>query len=171
MARARRLSKLPPYVLPVLPALALLTAAREMSEPTRFLDFSAWLLLASAAVLIAFTLLAPHILDNPIMRSAAYEARPMAVAFALTAALAALFYHRAAGNEQLLQSFAGLAVGWFLGLALIFATIGHDSSLRSGRDLAASIPSAVATDAPIYSVQTYDQTLPFHLRRTLVLVD
>lgn len=164
-------SKLPPYILPVLPALALLTAARESSASTRSLDFSAWVLLASAAALIAFTLIAPSVLDNPIVRSAAYEARPMAVAYALTAALAALFYYRAASNEQVLQSFLGLAVGWFLGLALMFATIGHDCSLRSGRDLAASIPSGLAPHVPIYSVQTYDQTLPFYLHRTMVLVD
>jgi 4-amino-4-deoxy-L-arabinose transferase-like glycosyltransferase len=164
-------SKLPPYILPVLPALALLTAARETSEPTGTLDFSAWILLASAAALIAFTLIAPSMVDNPIVRSAAYEARPLAVAIALTAALAALFYYHAASNERQVHSFIGLAVGWFLGLALLFATIGHDSSLRSGRDLAASIPSGLAADVPIYSVQTYDQTLPFYLRRTMTPVD
>ena len=164
-------SKLPPYILPILPALALLTAARESSAPSRSLDYSAWIMLASAAGLIAFTLIGPSTLDDPMLRTEAYEARPMAVGYALTAALAALFYYRAASNQQMVPSFVGLATGWFLGLALLFATIGHDSSIRSGRDLAAHIPAGLPTHVPIYSVKTYDQTLPFYLRRTLVLVD
>jgi 4-amino-4-deoxy-L-arabinose transferase-like glycosyltransferase len=164
-------SKLAPYILPVLPALALLTAARETSAPTRSLDLSAWIMLASAVAVIAFTLIAPTALDNPVVRATAYEARPVAVAYALTTGVAALFYYRAAAKEQQVRSFVSLAVGWFLGLSLLFATVGHDGSLRSGRDLTASIPADLAARAPMFSVFTYDQTLPFYLRRTMILVD
>ncbi|WP_116811006.1 glycosyltransferase family 39 protein [Steroidobacter cummioxidans] len=164
-------SKLPPYILPVLPALALLTAARQTSTPMRSLDLSAWILIASAAALIAFTLIAPNALDNPVVRSTAYEARPMAVAYALTAAVAALFYYRAAKKEQRVGSFVSLAVGWFLGLSLLFATVGRDGELRSGKDLTASIPTELAARAPMFTVFTYDQTLPFYLQRTMILVE
>lgn len=164
-------SKLPPYILPVLPALALLTARHEASAPaTRSLNFSAWIMIASAVALVAFTLIAPAMHSNPLVQSTAYEARPMAIAYALTTAIAALFYYRAALKQQRLRSFVSLAVGWFLGLSLLFATIGQDGSLRSGRDLAASIPAELAARAPIFSVLTYDQTLPFYLQRTTTLV-
>lgn len=164
-------SKLAPYILPVLPALALLTAARQRTSPMRGLDFSAWLMLAAAAIFIAFTLAAPTVLDDPALRSVAYESRPVAVGNALIAAVAVLFYRHSAASEQPTHAVVSLAVGWFLGLALLFATVGQDSSLRSGRDLAAAIPAELAAQAPIFSVQTYDQTLPFYLRRTMVLAD
>nr|WP_298726679.1 glycosyltransferase family 39 protein [uncultured Steroidobacter sp.] len=162
-------SKLAPYILPVLPPLALLTAAREM--PTRSLDLSAWIMLASSAALVGFTLIAPNVLDDPVVTSTAYEARPMAVAFALTVALAVLFYDRAAKKEQRVRSFVSLAVGAFLSVSLLFATIGQDGSLRSGRDLTASIPTELAARAPLFTLRTYDQSLPFYLRRTMVLVE
>lgn len=163
-------SKLAPYILPVLPPLALLTAARASSDPMRGLGFSAWILLTAAMALIAYTLIAPSVADDPIVRDIAYEMRPVALANALIAAIAALFYHRAAANEQPVHAVVSLAAGWFLGLALLFATVGHDGSLRSGRNLAAAIPAELA-DAPVFSVQTYDQSLPFYLRRTVILVD
>jgi hypothetical protein len=39
----------------------------------------------------------------------------------------------------------------------------------SGVDLAAALPAG-ERDAPLYSVRTYDQTLSFYLRRTVMLV-
>jgi hypothetical protein len=54
---------------------------------------------------------------------------------------------------------------------VLFATVGRQDSLRSGRSLAAQIPADLLARAPIFSVQTYDQTLPFYLQRTMFLVD
>jgi 4-amino-4-deoxy-L-arabinose transferase-like glycosyltransferase len=164
-------SKLAPYILPVLPPLALLTAAHASSGRIKRLDVAAWVLLISAFLLLAYTQAAPSLVADPLTRSVAYEARPTSIAIALIAAVAALFYRRAARNKQTVRSIVSLATGWFLGLALLFATVGHDSSLRSGRDLAATIPADLAAQAPIFSVQTYDQSLPFYLQRTMILVD
>lgn len=164
-------SKLAPYILPMLPPLALLTAARASSGGIKGLDATAWILLLGAFLLLAYTQAAPYFVADPIARTVAYETRPTSIAIALIAALAALFYRRAARNKQTVRSIVSLATGWFLGLALLFATVGHDSSLRSGRDLAATIPADLAAQAPIFSVQTYDQSLPFYLQRTMILVD
>lgn len=164
-------SKLAPYVLPVLPPLALLTAARESSGPIRWLGVSLCIMLACAVAWIAYVLIAPTLSDDPVVHRVVHLARPAAVIFGLIAALAAFLWRRATRREQPLLAVASVAVGWFLGLALLFATVGQDSSLRSGRDLAAQIPADLAARAPIFSVQTYDQTLPFYLKRTMTLVD
>jgi hypothetical protein len=37
--------------------------------------------------------------------------------------------------------------------------------------LAAQIPAELVAHAPIFSVQTYDQTIPFYLRREMLLAD
>jgi 4-amino-4-deoxy-L-arabinose transferase-like glycosyltransferase len=164
-------SKLPPYVLPVLPPLALLTAARESSGPFRWLSVSVWIMLCCALAWIVYVLVAPSVSADPLIQRVVHAARPAALMFGLVAALAAFFCRRAALDKQPVHAVVSLAVGWFLGLSLLFASVGHEGSLRSGRELAARIPPDLAARAPIFSVQTYDQTLTFYLRRTLTLVD
>jgi hypothetical protein len=62
-----------------------------------------------------------------------------------------------------------LGVGWCLaGLLLIRATT-LLAPIYSGIDLANALPPGNG-DAPLYSVRTYDQTLPFYLQRTVILV-
>lgn len=164
-------SKLAPYILPMLPPLALLTAARGSSAPLRGLSFSVSIMLAGAVAWAAYAIVAPSASSNPLAQSLAEQTRPAAIMYALIALVAGLFHRRAVRNKQPVQAVVILATVWFLGLGLLFATVGHDGSLRSGRDLAASIPADLAAHAPLFSVQTYDQTLPFYLRRTMVLVD
>ena len=50
--------------------------------------------------------------------------------------------------------------------------LGHDSlgSVNSAHDVAAGIRSQVAPDAPFFSVNTYDQSLQFYLKRTTKMV-
>ncbi len=78
---------------------------------------------------------------------------------------------RAVRSGHAARAIPGLATAWFVGLALLFATVGHHDALRSGKSLAAKIPAELAAHAPIFTVQTYDQTLPFYLRRTMFMVD
>ena len=72
---------------------------------------------------------------------------------------------------SVLPAIVGIGMAWFATLSLLFATVGHDEALRSGKSLAAQIPADLAAHVPIFTVQTYDQTLPFYLRRTMVMVD
>ena len=50
--------------------------------------------------------------------------------------------------------------------------LGHDSlgSVKSAHDVAVAISSQVAPDVPFFSVDTYDQTLQFYLKRTTTMV-
>jgi hypothetical protein len=50
--------------------------------------------------------------------------------------------------------------------------LGHDSlgSVNSAHDVAAAIRGQVAPDVPFFSVNTYDQSLQFYLKRTTTMV-
>lgn len=161
-------SKLAPYVLPALPPLALLTAARESPESVRWTGVSLCIVMAFAIAGLAFVLMAP---DDPVVQRALLFAAPAAVSFGVIATLAAVVWWIARRRGRPLLAAGSIGVAWFLGLALLFAALGQNGSLRSGRDLASQIPAELVQRAPFFSVQTYDQTLPFYLRRTMTLVD
>jgi len=164
-------SKLAPYVLPVLPPLALLTASREQCIDPRALRVSIGLLLLLAVALPVYGLVAEFSSKDPRVLAVVNEAWPIILVFDLIALTAAMLCWRATRRGRSLQAIVGLAATWFLGLSVLFATLGRHDSLRSGRSLAAQIPADLVAHAPIFSVQTYDQTLPFYLQRTMFLVD
>jgi hypothetical protein len=62
-----------------------------------------------------------------------------------------------------------LGVGWCLGVLLLLRSASLIAPIYSGIDLAAALPEP-ERDAPVYSVRTYDQSLTFYLRRTVMLV-
>jgi 4-amino-4-deoxy-L-arabinose transferase-like glycosyltransferase len=168
-------SKLAPYILPLFPPLALLAAVRLSSAAPRStirgLTGSLSLMVAFAAACVVYVLIVAPGSTDPILQSIVYEARAAVWTLAAVAVVTAFVCRRAATSGEPTYAIVSLAVGWCLVLAILFATVGHESGLRSGRDLAARIPPELATQAPIYSVQLYDQTLPFYLKRTLTLVE
>lgn len=164
-------SKLAPYILPMFPALALLTAAREASGSGKRLHYGLWILFAGALACVGYVMFAPSKADDPVVRAVIQGAQPAAWMLVLIAALTALLFSRASRRGEPVYAITSLAAGWFVALTVLITAIGHHGSLRSGRDLAARIPADLAAHVPIYSVQTYDQTLPFYLGRTLILVD
>lgn len=164
-------SKLAPYVLPIVPALALLTAARGAHHNIRALRISICVLVAAAIALPVYSLLAALNAHDPLVLRVIEDARSAVIAFVAIALSGAVLSWRALRRGQSTAALFGVAVAWFLGLTLLFASVGRDDSLRSGKALAAQIPAELVAHAPLFSVQTYDQTLPFYLRRTFFLVD
>jgi hypothetical protein len=61
-----------------------------------------------------------------------------------------------------------LGVGWCLSGLLLLRAAAAVAPIYSGVDLARALPDP--NDAALYSVGTYDQTLPFYWRRTFTLV-
>jgi 4-amino-4-deoxy-L-arabinose transferase-like glycosyltransferase len=159
-------SKLIPYVLPALPALALLAASLPEELLERDLKRTAFLTLAVALALGLACLLVPaHV--APSERSPYFLplARPLAQIAVLLAASGV--YVLAQGRRGATRSAVFLAVGWCLsGLLLVQAAAGV-APVYSGVELARALPKP---DAPVYSVATYDQTLPFYWGRTVRLV-
>ncbi len=163
-------SKLAPYMLPVLPALALLTALEAPRGRIPGLWFGAVVLLFVALALLATCLRPAWVSSDAYVAEVALRARWGIIGILLlaVATVAGLVWTKRQDRGML--AVAVVAAGWFGSLTLLFATLGHEEQLRSGRALAPVLTS-VPAGTPMFSVQTYDQTLPFYLGRTMTLVD
>jgi Aminoarabinose transferase C-terminal domain len=79
------------------------------------------------------------------------------------------FYVLSQRRRGITRSAMFLGVGWCLSGLLMMRAAVAVTPVYSGFELARALPG-IPPDAPIYSVGTYDQTLPFYWRRTLTLV-
>jgi 4-amino-4-deoxy-L-arabinose transferase-like glycosyltransferase len=161
-------SKLPSYILPLFPALALLTGWRLTSISGKAF---AWQV-APMAVIAAGALLAlpfvrgsgdtpPDLIFNFKFWLAA------AAAMGLGATLLAMRLARAGriGTAVVLSGFGGL-------IAFQLVLTGHDalSPSMSAYHIAQQIKPHLRPGVPFYSVNGYDQTLDFYIARTVTLV-
>jgi 4-amino-4-deoxy-L-arabinose transferase-like glycosyltransferase len=169
-------SKLMPYILPVIPAIALLAAQSPQAAARRDIFWAAVLSVLVGAGLLAVALALPRLLAD-VPRAAYFL--PLGMPLILCALLiaagggAAICWRMAAAEASALNSRCILAVGsgWFIALSLFICSANSIGGIYSGRSLATSAPESLAASIPVYSVRTYDQTLAFYWRRTLTLVD
>lgn len=164
-------SKLASYILPIFPALAALIglhlAGRVASRRI------AWHALPAVVVGGACLLLVPYVTrfasgTVPVVLYEAYQPWLYAAAAALLIGGIAAF--RLGRQGRSMAAVVALAFGGFaFGQGFL---LGHDSlgSVNSAHDVAATIRSQVPQDAPFFSVDTYDQTLQFYLKRTTTMV-
>jgi len=164
-------SKLPSYILPLFPALALL-AAHDLVEARA--GSLRWHLLLPAAVALGGLVL---LTQGQRLQSADVPA----------AAVAGLLRGVAIGSGLLL---AGVAAAWALlargrvtaALALLAGahlcaalTVlqSHDGygQLKSSDAIVRVLAPQIDAATPVFSIRDYDQTLPFYLQRPVVLVD
>ncbi len=164
-------SKLIPYVLPAFPALALLIGALPAATLRRDVLLAAGIALALSLVLAAASVLLPHVL-TPSARSPYFLAlgRPLlqvAAVVGVSAAFVLTRRERTATGAALI-----LGAGWCLGILLLMRAATAVAPIYSGESLAVLVRGAEARsggELPIYSLSTYDQTLPFYLQRTVTL--
>ena len=163
-------SKMAPYILPVFPALALL-GGRHIAALSR----RAWLihLAVLATLAVAALAMAPRVLG---MAGQAYSVEMLqgvvnwllgAATVSLASILLAMWL---VWKQRNAAAATVLAIGGCLSTSA--GLLGHDhvSSYSSARSLATQALPRMKADAPFYSVLTYEQTLPFYIRRTLTLV-
>jgi 4-amino-4-deoxy-L-arabinose transferase-like glycosyltransferase len=162
-------SKLMPYILPLMPALALLIAALPEPALERDFMFTAILtLIAGLGLGLASLNWASVIASSD--RSAYFLplAKPLGqIALLLALSGAFVLVQRARGATR-----AGvfLGAGWCLAWLLLIRAAASLAPIYSGAAFAAALPPA-ERGAPLYSVRTYDQSLTFYLRRTVTLVE
>lgn len=162
-------SKLPSYILPMLPALALLAgdALPRLSDRALRGHLAVLAVLASAALILAPKAAG---LDEEVPGAMAEYAQWLTASAAalLAATLAALWL---AVRERRLAALLVVAGGAFL--ASTGALLGHDSLSRtqSAYHIASAVKPLLRPDVPFYSVHMHDQTLPFYLGRTVTLVE
>ena len=163
-------SKLLPYILPMFPALALLIGARLTQLGARAL---AWQALPAALAGIVVLALVPGI-ERYASREVEVEMfRDYAdwliaaglLQIAGAAACAWLAWHGRAAAALVVLAFAGLV---FAQLVLS----GHESLSRakSAYHIVQEIKPELKPGMPFYSVDTYDQSLQFYLRRSTTMV-
>jgi 4-amino-4-deoxy-L-arabinose transferase-like glycosyltransferase len=161
-------SKLMPYILPAMPALAVLIAALPTETLKRDFRLTAILTAVVGLALGAASFYLARLIPVPAGQS---YYLPLALPLRETAALLVVsgvfVWVQRAGEETRAAVFLG--VGWCLAGLLLMRSAALLSPLYSGIDLANSVPPS-DRDAPIYSVRTYDQSLTFYLRRTVMLV-
>lgn len=164
-------SKLRSYILPLVPALALLIGL--------------WLPGARRPAVLAIAVLAAA-LGIAGVGMAPFGAR-LADETWLVEAYRAFWLWIGAGAALLLAGSIALVAFELRGRRLagiialaaagcagtLIAMSGHEAvgRLTSARELVRAVGAQFAPDQPFYSVRFYDQTLPFYLKRTLTLVD
>jgi 4-amino-4-deoxy-L-arabinose transferase-like glycosyltransferase len=172
-------SKLPSYILPVFPALALFAAMEMQRMAPATLSHFAWGLAATGGVLLLVVLVG----GGRIAHMFAKESSPFEIVRNVVPWIGASIFVFTAGAVVAAWLFrrCGRSIG-IVALALgslgagILALDGYDelSRLSSSYYLVREIEARQGSFdriLPFYSVQMYDQTLPFYLKRPVTLVE
>jgi 4-amino-4-deoxy-L-arabinose transferase-like glycosyltransferase len=164
-------SKLASYILPIFPALAALIGVHLASHVVaRRIEWHALPAVIIGGICLLLVPLATRFASETVP-AALYEAyQPW-----LYAGSAALLLGGIAGfwlgrqGRSVAAVFALAFGGFAFGQGFL---LGHDSlgSVNSAHDVAAAIRGQVPPEAPFFSVNTYDQSLQFYLKRTTTMV-
>ncbi|WP_354684350.1 glycosyltransferase family 39 protein [Cupriavidus necator] len=163
-------SKLPGYIVPIFPALALLAGVALDTVTERAWR---WQVNAMIALGVVGLLACPFVamLDKPSTPNAVYREFTLWMGIAFVVMLAgALLARRLLRTRGVFPSVVAYALAMFV--CCTVALRGHEAMGRpsSGADLVPAINAVLAPDMPLYSVGMLDHTLPFYLRRTTILV-
>lgn len=166
-------SKLPAYILPIMPALAILLARHLLSQEGENLRPHFMILTLLAGILALASWIVPEIKDLSSDNTSKQMVQDYAVWVRAGTLIGAAGFACAWWFSGKRQPFYALLV---TALASAIATslflCGHNSLSRSNSSfyLAEEIKSQAQEGIPFYSIKMYDQTLPFYLQRTLTLV-
>jgi 4-amino-4-deoxy-L-arabinose transferase-like glycosyltransferase len=166
-------SKLPGYIVPVFPAVALLVANYLEGGTRRGRMLTAGLTTLLGAALLAFVpfmlRLAKHPGDDALY--AAYQPWALAAGLVLLigGALALLYARQMQRDLTVLV----LAIAGFAGTELLLTGFEPIGQVRAGTTLLPAMKAAGAADPAthVYSVGIYEQSLTFYLGRPVTLVD
>jgi hypothetical protein len=164
-------SKLPSYILPMFPALALLIGeyASRLSPRAVALHGAPYALAGVVLMLMSPQAVNLASAEVPLALYQAYVPWLVVAAGALTAG-AALAAFLALRNRPVMGLLA-LAAGGLASAQLVLT--GHDSlaPANSAYYLAQQIRPYLKPGIPFYSLGIYEQTLPFYIKRTVTLVE
>ncbi len=165
-------SKLPAYILPIFPMLALVIGAYIRKADAPGLAWLVFPVLPIALYGAYAAWLAPARKAQEDFSRPLYDAMSMwVVAAALVIAAAALIAFLLLRNHRKWLGVLFLSLGTMIGVELIERGYEHISPLQSGANIALSIQSQLTPETRLYAVETYDQSLPFYLKSTLTLVN
>ena len=161
-------SKLPPYILPILPVLALF-AGKQLAAQGRDRISAGIMLTMGACCLVAAPWL-ERLASNQIPAPLFTAFRPWLMGSGLLFILGGIMGWRGDRRRPAFLSVTGLVVL----LALQLLSWGYQSMAptRSSQAMAAAIQTAAPNPSEIFAVETSDhpQSLPFYLGRTVTIV-
>ncbi|KIF80742.1 glycosyltransferase family 39 protein [Noviherbaspirillum autotrophicum] len=163
-------SKLPSYILPIFPALALLIACYLEKASDRVLTLTAAMVALFAAVGLGFVGKIPQLASNAYEQPIYQAYLPWVVAgaaIALAGGLLSAFLVRRRREWALIV----LAATTFASGQVLM--IGHEplGRYKAGLDHVPAVAAELTPQTPIFLVHLYEQSLPFYLRRTMTLVE
>jgi 4-amino-4-deoxy-L-arabinose transferase-like glycosyltransferase len=165
-------SKLPGYILPIFPALALLAGVYlETASRLNRMIGAALMVLIGVGCLIAV----PQMIDpagrhpDELALLKAYEPWVLAAGFIAAAGGALALLHARQLRRDL--TVLTLAIAGFTATQLIMAGFEPYGQMRAGKNMALKMLPELKPDTPVYSVRTYEQSMTFYLQHQVVLVD
>ena len=163
-------SKLVPYIVPVMPPLAIMMGTfldlhmdRGKSRPLGLGLLLNSLVLATFGVAAA----ACPFLDQRYGKELLPFVAPVAAVLILLVILSWAYYLKGESRKVVLA----LCVFAFLNIATFKNVFGFYDRIMSARDLASAIKSHARPEDVVVQYRDYDQGLPFYLKRRIVLVD
>ncbi|CUA99642.1 glycosyltransferase family 39 protein [Thiomonas bhubaneswarensis] len=164
-------SKLPSYILPIFPALALLIGDHLDRAPRGALRWQfALLAVLGLAAMIGFTQL--HRFGNAYTSGALYQQFGWWLeGTAVLALLGGVAAWRLEGQARRTAAVLVVCVAMTLGFSLGIQQFQILGRTVSTKDVVQAIRPWIHPGQPFYAVGTYDQTLPFYLDRTVTLVE
>ncbi len=165
-------SKLPSYLLPMFPALALLMGRQLAGISARRLF---WLIAPILPLTLLGLILAPftaRLADTPLQLQgySAYAWWLAAAALIWTLGVIAALLLLRRPQDHKFSAVLVLALSSLVAAQLGSSGYNTIAKERSAYYIAQAIRPYVQADEPFYSVDTYEQTLPFYLKRTFTLV-
>ena len=165
-------SKLPGYILPVIPALALVAAVAIERRGLRGWRWQLPMLgLACALVALSAEPLAHKLLASPEYHGAAPGMPLWIVATALLCMIGVAQAWRLLRRRRGFDTVLTLAMTLSIMTTTLMFAYEDIGRVRAGRDVAAAIERRMTPDMPLYSVRRLDHTLPFYLRRPMTMVE
>jgi len=165
-------SKLPSYLLPMFPPLALLMGKQIADMNARRLFWLTAPVLVVVAILLGIIPFAARTSADTPLQQQMYSAYSVwllvAVAIWLVGVIAGLWLLR---RENKMVAVIVLAFSSLTASQLAASGYNTIAPERSSYILANAIRPLIKPNVPFYSVFCYEQTLPFYLKRTFTLVD
>jgi len=163
-------SKLPSYLLPMFPAMALLMGQRlAQIEPSRLAKLL-WPIVPLAALGVFAAPKLPQLANYPEQAALYADYARWIMAAAAIWLLALLAALRLLNKARRFSAVLTLALGSLLAMQLALSGYNSAARERNGLHLAQAMQPLVKPDTALYQILTYEQTVPFYLKRTFTLV-
>jgi 4-amino-4-deoxy-L-arabinose transferase-like glycosyltransferase len=164
-------SKLPSYLLPMFPALALLMGKQIAEMKSRRLFWLTVPMLVVVAILLGLAPFTAKTADTPLQiqmygNYAVWLVIAAAIWFVGVGAALWLLHREKKLVAVIVLAFSSL-------IAAQIGTSGHNTVARerSAYHIAEAIQDYVKPEIPFYSILYYEQTLPFYIKHTFILVE